>query len=122
MVITPGLRTVNVDWHNETHPRAIIAIIIENPLYYRAVTCDANEGSRVIRSLTPAVTYTVMVIKMFQSNGQYLSSLLASQSVTLLPIGKMIKIGWSLFESCLNQGGYELLIIMLNYKNVISIS
>ncbi len=93
MVITPGLTTITVDWHNETHPRAIIGIKIENPLYYRVITCEANEGSRVIGSMTPAETYTVTVTKMLQTNRLHTFSILARQNVTLLPIGKMIKIG-----------------------------
>ncbi len=90
MFITPGFTTITVDWRNESHPRAIIKIKIENPLYYRVSTCDANQGSRVIRSLTPAVTYTVTVTEFFRNSGVPSSSILTCQNITLPTIGKVI--------------------------------
>ncbi len=84
VVITPGLTTITVEWHNETFQGAKIDIIIENPLYYRVSTCYANQGSRVIRSMTPSVTYTV---PFFYNSG------------VLPTIGKVILfICWVLFE------------------------
>ncbi len=96
MVITPGLTTITVDWRNESHPTATIEIQIENPLYYRVSTCDANQGSRVIRSITPAVTYTVTVTEFFHNSGVHSSSIHTCQNITLPTIGKVIKFSRSL--------------------------
>ncbi len=90
VVITPGLTTVTVEWHNETRYGAKIEIMIENLLYYRVSKSGANQGSRVIRSLTPAVTYTVTVTLIFQANGLHSSSILTRQNSTLPKIGKVI--------------------------------
>ncbi len=90
MTITPGLTTITVEWHNETEPSANIRITIENALFFRVSTSNSNRGSRVIRSLTPAVTYTVTVMKMFKASGVLSSSILKRQNVTLPMIGKMV--------------------------------
>ncbi len=47
--------------HLITHPRPAREILIENTFYHRVITCDANQGSRMIRAVTPAVTYTVTI-------------------------------------------------------------
>ncbi len=90
MTITPGLTTITVEWHNETELSAKIRITIENAFFFRVSTCSANRGSRVIRSVAPAVTYTVTVMKLFKTSWVLSSSILKRQNVTLPMIGKMV--------------------------------
>lgn len=87
-MVTPGLTTIAVKWTNATRPSAVVKITLENQLLYREVTCDANLGSRIIYSLTPAVTYTVTVKEILWNNEIRSVSILARQDVTLPTIGK----------------------------------
>ncbi len=89
VIITPGLTTITVNWTNATQPNAKVKITLENQLFYRESNCDGYLGSKIIHSLTPAVTYTMTVEEIVFSSEIRSTSILARLDVTLPIIGKV---------------------------------